>query len=75
MRVSWLNVKQGWRLVQGVWMATLSMALERLDTKWQLEGLPEGFVFSQEGQAKWSRQDAIWCALPILAGMLAVFRG
>jgi hypothetical protein len=73
---SWLNVLQGWRLLQGVWMSTLSVALERHDTKWVLEGLPERFFVSRghAGQT-WSRQDLQWASLPALSYMLALVFG
>ncbi|MBF0563030.1 MAG: hypothetical protein HQL37_13650 [Alphaproteobacteria bacterium] len=73
-RASWANLGQGWRLVQGVWMATLNMSLERLDTKWQMEGLPEGFVLHGAVRS-WCRADLLWMMLPALALMLALVFG
>lgn len=76
MRTSWTNLRQGWRLLQGVWMSTLNMALERLDTKWQLEGLPEGFALHREPAAHlWGQKDLQWAMLPALAFMLAIIFG
>lgn len=74
--VSWANGLQGWRLVQGVWMSTLNMALERLDTKWKLEGLPEGFALRDKQQVVvLGSDDLLWGVLPASALLLASIYG
>jgi hypothetical protein len=76
MRASWANLRQGWRLFQGVWMSTLSMALERLDTKWHLEGLPDQLALRREHTAHlWGQNDLLWAALPALAFIAAIVFG
>lgn len=75
-RISIRNALGSWRLIQTVWVASLGLALERLDTKWKYEQLPESRagVLSDESTG-WSAMDVIWISGALIVAALTAFSG
>ncbi|MDB5703276.1 MAG: hypothetical protein JWN66_392 [Sphingomonas bacterium] len=54
------NLRNGWVLLRTSWVATLGVATERLDTKWQFENLPEAVPFDRIARPAFSLPDLCW---------------
>jgi hypothetical protein len=59
-RRSLLNFRSGWILFRTTWVAALGVAMERLDSKWELEGLPESAPLQEFTHPRLSLADAWW---------------
>lgn len=70
-RLSLRNMSHGWRLMRSIWVSTLSISFERLDSKWAIENLPDSCVQNlAKTRTLLSLGDLVWlliATLPIAA--------
>jgi hypothetical protein len=65
-----MNLRNGWVLLRTSWVAALGIATERLDTKWQLENLPDAVPFDRLAGPAFSMRDPCWLIPAALAAVL-----
>lgn len=70
-RLSLRNMSHGWLLIRSIWVSTLSISFERLDSKWAIENLPDACIQNlAKTRALLSLGDWVWlliATLPIAA--------
>ncbi len=62
-RRSWRNLAHGWLLVRTTWVAAVGIAVERLDTKWKCEDLPNAAAAALPPARGLNARDVIWTSL------------
>lgn len=64
------NLRHGWLLFRTTWVAAIGIAMERLDTKWAYENLPDSAPLDRGARLAVTRRDIAWVGAALLA-MLA----
>jgi hypothetical protein len=73
-RLSLRNMSHGWLLMRSIWVSTLCISFERLDSKWTIENLPDSCVQNlAKTRTLLSLGDLVWllvATLPMAAKYL-----
>lgn len=65
------NAMSGWRLFRAIWVSTLAIAIERFDTKWRFERLPQSAPLTPNADfSVFNGIDYVWFSSAVAAFLL-----